>query len=127
MARLKTLKPLVGSLPPRVGYLAGDEKARDRQRRICQPWRSWYKTARWERLKRQAHVRDMYICQRSGLLCTGKGNDPLAPVANHKTPHRGDPKLFWDIDNIETVAKFVHDGEIQRQERAAEGRGGSKV
>jgi 5-methylcytosine-specific restriction endonuclease McrA len=63
--------------------------------------------------------RDGYICQRTGEICAGVGNDPNAPVANHKRPHRGDPKLFWDIDNLETVTKAVHDSIIQREERAA--------
>jgi hypothetical protein len=38
-------------------------------------------------------------------------------VANHKIPHRGDPVLFWDINNIETVTKAVHDSLIQSEER----------
>lgn len=91
---------------------------RDRRRRHDQPWRTWYKTARWERLRQQVFLRDMYVCQRSGDMCIGKGNAPNAPVANHKTPHRGDPALFWSIDNLECVAKHVHDSLIQREEQA---------
>jgi len=82
------------------------------------PWRKWYNTARWERLRQQVFVRDGYVCQRSGVLCVGKHPAPNSPVANHKVPHKGDPKLFWDIDNLETVAKEVHDGLIQSEERA---------
>lgn len=83
------------------------------------PWRAWYKTARWLALKEAAHLRDLYICQRSGVLLTGKHPAPDSPVANHKTPHRGNPDLFWDIDNIETVSKAVHDSEIQKEEQAS--------
>lgn len=84
-----------------------------------QPWRAWYKTARWRRLKDAVHLRDMYICQRTGILLSGRHPAPDSPVANHKRPHRGNPELFWDIDNIETVAKSVHDSEIQREEQAS--------
>lgn len=83
------------------------------------PWRRWYKTARWQRLKMSAHLRDGFICQRTGVLLVGKHPAPNSPVANHKVPHRGDPALFWDLDNIETVAKSVHDSEIQREEQAS--------
>src|SRR5690606_38696016 len=101
----------------RIGYAPGDEKARDRQRRDTQPWRAWYKTARWERLRQQVLLRDLYTCQRTGELCTGKGNQPNAPVVNHKRPHRGDPALFWDIDNLECVTKAAHDSMVQAEER----------
>jgi 5-methylcytosine-specific restriction protein A len=83
-----------------------------------QPWRAWYKTARWQKLKLQVHIRDGYICQRTRILCLGKHPAPDSPVANHKTPHKGDSILFWDIENIETIAKSVHDGEVQAQEKS---------
>lgn len=80
--------------------------------------RSWYKSKRWESLRQQVFVRDLYTCQRTGELCIGKHPAANSPVANHKVPHRGDPELFWDISNIETVTKAVHDGVIQSEERA---------
>jgi 5-methylcytosine-specific restriction endonuclease McrA len=119
MPRLKTIKPLVGMIKPLVGRPKG-EKARDQHRRGNQPWRAWYKTQRWERLRRKAFERDDYTCQRSGEICGGTGNDPNTPVANHRKPHRGDPALFWDINNIETVTKRIHDSLIQAEERKAE-------
>ena len=118
MAKLKTIKPQVGTLKPLVGRLPG-EKARDKYRDSTQPWRPWYRTARWERLRRKAFERDNYTCQRSGEICAGTGNDPTSPVANHKIPHHGDPALFWDLANIETVTKRIHDSEIQAEERRA--------
>lgn len=117
-SKFRTIKPLVATIKPLIGGPKG-EKARDQHRRNTQPWRNWYKTPRWEKLRREAFKRDGYICQRSGDACTGKGNDPYAPVANHKVPHHGDPDLFWDINNIETVTKRVHDSLIQAEERRA--------
>lgn len=96
-----------------------NEQQRSRQRDATQPWRAWYKTARWQKLKLSVHVRDMYVCQRTGVICLGKYPAPNSPVANHKQPHRGDPELFWDPDNIETIAKSVHDSDVQREEQAS--------
>jgi 5-methylcytosine-specific restriction endonuclease McrA len=118
MPKLKTLKPLVATIKPLVGRMRG-EKARDKYRRETQQWRAWYNTRRWECLRRLAFERDLYTCQRSGEICSGTGNDPNAPIANHKIPHHGDPVLFWDINNIETVTKRIHDGLIQSEERRA--------
>lgn len=70
-------------------------------------------------MKAQVHIRDNYTCQRTGQLCAGKYPAPDSPVANHKRPHRGNPALFWDENNIETVTKAVHDSAIQAEEQAS--------
>lgn len=118
MAKLRALPGRLSLLKPRIGFAEGDGKAADKARTVMAPWRKWYNTTRWERLRQQVFVRDGYVCQRSGVLCIGKYPAPNSPVANHKVPHKGDPRLFWDIDNLETVAKEVHDGLIQSEERA---------
>ncbi|MCQ0986025.1 HNH endonuclease [Jiella sp. LLJ827] len=40
-----------------------------------------------------------------------------ATVVNHRTPHKGDRKLFWSRSNWEAVCKPCHDGPIQSSER----------
>lgn len=92
------------------------EQGRDQHRASIQPWRKWYKLKAWLQLRQQVFVRDGFICQRSGELCIGKHPAPNSPVANHKKPHRGNPDLFWDINNIETVTKAVHDSIVQAEE-----------
>lgn len=119
MPKLSTLRPRLRPLGPRLGPSSSDEKALDRHRAATLPWRAWYKTAEWQRLRLACFKRDRYICQRTGQVCIGKGNDPDAPVANHKTPHRGDRALFFDLANLETVTKAVHDSLIQSEERRA--------
>ncbi|KKX28237.1 HNH endonuclease [Rhizobiaceae bacterium LC148] len=118
MGRLKTLKPRIGTLAPRIGRAPGDEQARLRERDQNVSWRSWYKTARWQKLRQQVLVRDHYTCQRTGVLCTGKYPDPHSPVVDHIRPHRGDEQLFWDPNNLHCVSKTYHDSEKQKQERA---------
>lgn len=122
MGRLKALKPTLAQLPPRLGYIPGDERAQDRARNDAAPWRAWYGTARWARLRSQVFVRDRFVCQRTGELAIGKYPADNSPVANHKVPHKGDERLFWDIDNIETVVKWFHDREIQAEEARAQRR-----
>lgn len=123
MGRLKSIGSRLSPATPRLGYVPGDERARDRQRETVAPWRSWYRSARWRKLRLQCFERDGYICQRTGVLCAGTGNDPTAPVANHKRRHGGDATLFWDLGNLETVSKAAHDSIVQREERAAARRG----
>lgn len=118
MARLTTLKPKLSTLPPRLGRQPGDEQARLRERDQQVGWRSWYKTARWQKLRQQILIRDNYTCQETGVLCIGKHPAPDSPVVDHKIPHRGDERLFWDPNNLHCVSKSYHDSEKQKEERA---------
>ncbi len=118
MGKLKALPSRMSTLKPRLGFAPGDAKAADKSRTVMAPWRAWYKTQRWAQLRHEVFLRDLYRCQRTGVLCVGKHPLPNSPVANHKVPHKGNPDLFWDINNIETVSKEVHDGLIQSEERA---------
>lgn len=118
MARLKALPSRLGRAPSRIAVTPATEGARTRHRDATQPWRAWYKTARWQRLRRRVLKRDGYVCQRTGVLLTGAHPAPNSPVVDHITPHRGDPFLFWDPENLQTVSKQFHDSVKQREERA---------
>jgi 5-methylcytosine-specific restriction enzyme A len=118
MGKLKTLPGRIAAPPPRIGYTTGDAKAGDRARNDAAPWRAWYRTRRWADMRVAVFARDGFICQRTGQVVMGKHPAPDSPVANHKRPHRGNPALFWDMNNIETVAKSVHDSLIQAEEQA---------
>lgn len=84
------------------------------------PYRSLYADLRWRGphgIRHQALARDLYTCQRCGcLLVTTNRHHPQAAVVNHKTPHKGDPTLFFDLQNTESVCKNDHDALIQREE-----------
>ena len=41
--------------------------------------------------------------------CLKEGRYTKATVVDHIKPHRGDPKLFWDPDNWQTLCKRCHD------------------
>lgn len=78
------------------------------------PWRAWYALKRWKDLRIATFKRDRFVCQWPGC---GRIEGNLSQlVADHKTPHRGNPVLFWDPLNVWTLCKPCHDGPKQRQE-----------
>ena len=81
------------------------------------PWKRWYKTTRWAALRLKVFLRDGYTCQRRE--CGRLVGDTSQLVCNHKTPHRGDERLFWDEDNLETQCKPCHDSVTQREEQTS--------
>lgn len=113
MPKIKTLKPLVPKMAPRIGYATGDEGGRSRYRDETQAWRGWYKTGKWQRLRWSVLVRDHFTCRTCGSVETNTSQ----LVADHKTPHRGDEALFWDEDNLQCLCKTCHDTVKQREER----------
>jgi 5-methylcytosine-specific restriction protein A len=117
MAKLTNLPSLLRKEPPRLKV-----QDRDQRRYVEQPWRKWYQSTEWRMLRLQAFERDGYVCQRSGVMCVpgGTGQEDNAPVANHRIRHKGDRALFFNLDNIETVTKKVHDEIIQREEKQAD-------
>ena len=118
MAGLKVLKPLVGNLAPRLKqsfYTPGNETERSRHRDESQPWRRWYKTARWQKFRMSILVRDLFTCQ----MCKRIEPNTSQLVADHRTPHRGSERLFWDERNLQCVCKPCHDSVKQREEQSS--------
>ena len=118
--RISLIKPRLKTMAPRLGPAtrAEKEEVRLRERDQSVEWRAWYKTARWQRLREQVIQRDLYTCQATGVLLTGKHPAGNSPVVDHIEPHKGDPVLFWSIDNLRCVAKSWHDSVKQAAERA---------
>jgi 5-methylcytosine-specific restriction endonuclease McrA len=107
---LKRLASTIKPMAHRVRYL---DSGTERDRTLRTGWRAWYKTARWQRLRWQVLVRDLFTCQ---CGCGRIETDTSQLVADHKKPHRGDERLFWDIDNLQCLTKACHDGAKQRLE-----------
>lgn len=112
MVKLSAVRPRLQPLRARIGGIAGDRKAMD-QARDLRPWRRWYKTARWQALRWQVLVRDLFTCQRCGRI----ESDTSKLVADHRKRHRGDPALFWLISNLWTLCVNCHSSAKQREER----------
>jgi len=114
MARLKTLKPRLRALPPRIRMPEG--RAETERHRNAQPWRRWYKLARWRRLRWAVLIRDMFTCRMCGRIEA----DTSKLVADHREPHRGDEALFWDVNNLQTLCEDCHNGPKARMEARGE-------
>lgn len=115
MAKLARLPSRLSSLPPRLVAAPDDRKERGRYR-DAQPYRRWYKTARWQALRWAVLLRDLFTCQWPG--CGKVVADTSKLVADHRVPHRGDEALFWDDANLWTLCKHCHDSRKQSEERS---------
>jgi 5-methylcytosine-specific restriction endonuclease McrA len=114
--RLDHLPHRLASLEPRIGYAPGNEAGRTRYRRSTEPWRAWYGTARWQRLRWSVLVRDRFACR----ICNRRLADTSQLVCDHVEPHHGDRRRFW-AGPFQTLCKPCHDGAKQAAERAPGG------
>lgn len=89
------------------------------ERNSSAPWRAWYKTYRWQKLREVILLRDNYTCQVTGVVLSGKHPEPNSAVIDHIQPHRGNEKLFWGPDNLQAVSKEYHDSPKQKEEQAS--------
>lgn len=119
MAKLSSLKSTLGRLPDRVTI----QRERYQHQRLAEressvEFRKWYKTERWQSLRQRVLLRDMFICQKTGVMLIGAHPAPNSPVVDHIRPHRGNPDLFWDENNLQSVSKKWHDSIKQAIEHA---------
>lgn len=118
MAKLKAIGSHIAALKPAIGYLQQEPTSRDARRLIYSPWRKWYTTPRWRQLRLRIFERDGYTCQWPG--CGRVEGNTSRLVADHRIPHRGDERLFWDEGNLQTLCKPCHDGPKQRAEQGGQ-------
>lgn len=91
------------------------DRAYDAKRRDV-PWRAWYSTARWLRL-REAQLSAEPLCE----MCKRDEIITSAEVCDHVTPHRGNEELFWS-GPFQSLCAHHHNSVKQREERG-EGEG----
>lgn len=76
----------------------------------------WYQTGRWKR-ERKEHLKKHPYCQ-----CPHhRGKYVPGNVVDHIKPHKGDPRLFWDKTNRQTLTKECHDKFKQSEEKGGIG------
>ena len=87
-----------------------------------------YLTPQWRRIRRR-HLRSnpfCRYCEQAGITNDGTrtplGKKQTNPrkrhlVVDHITPHRGDPKLFTDPANLQTLCPDHHNGDKQFTEK----------
>lgn len=112
MPRLASLASSIATLPPRIGYQPGVPAQRDRYRADTQPWRQWYRTHRWQKLRWSVLVRDCFTCNRCKRVIARKGE----AICDHVEPHHGDHLKFW-AGPFQTLCAHCHNSHKQQQER----------
>ena len=121
MARLRMVKPQVNGLRPAVTMLQRQQAGGSWQRDNLDE-RAFYKTARWQRLRMQILIRDLFTCQWPGCGRVIAQTSQL--VADHIIPVRIDPSRKWDETNLRCLCAACHNGPRQAEEVALYGRPG---
>lgn len=62
---------------------------------------------------RAYYLREHPLCR----YCAELGRTTIATVVDHKIPHKGDLRLFWDRENWQSLCKLCHDTVKQTEER----------
>ena len=58
---------------------------------------------RWQKA-RKTYLAHHPLC----VICEKKGITTLATVVDHIIPHRGNSKLFWDVENWQPLCEICH-------------------
>lgn len=69
--------------------------------------------SKWQKA-RLDFLRDNPLCSEHSK----RGLVVAACVVDHKVPHKGDLKLFWDRKNWQALCKHCHDSHKQRLEKS---------
>lgn len=69
-----------------------------------------YGSTRWRRVAK-LHLDSFPLCN----PCLLSNKETAATIVHHRIPHHGNPELFWDGDNLESVCSSCHSG-IKRME-----------
>jgi 5-methylcytosine-specific restriction protein A len=73
--------------------------------------RRWYRTTRWRTLAMRARAREPWCPD-----CAAEGRRVPTLDVDHRVPHRGDPALFWDEDNLQAKCHRHHAAKTGRGE-----------
>jgi 5-methylcytosine-specific restriction protein A len=73
--------------------------------------RKWYRTSRWRRLRASAFRRDPLCAKCKSLGLVKVGTD-----ADHRIPHDGDPRLFWELSNVQVLCAKHHSAKTRGEQ-----------
>jgi len=75
-----------------------------------------YGGKKWKYACRRTFQRDNYICQMCHTLThPGHPDRGMRPCNDHIIPHKGDMKLFWDSNNMQTLHWSCHSRKTERE------------
>ena len=73
-------------------------RSRPERSQEAQAYRQLYNTPQWKAL-RLGQLTKAPLC----AMCLTQGRVTAATVADHVKPHRGDPELFYNPDNLQSL------------------------
>lgn len=79
---------------------------------------------KWQQMSK-GFLRAHPLCQCPDCL-EGEIRLLQATVVDHKIPHEGDMKLFWDRDNWQAMSKPCHDKKTATEDGGFRGKGGGR-
>lgn len=88
----------------------------DRRSDEAKTYREWYRTSDWHRIrqKRLMLEPECRICVRQRKFDPTFRPDPTwRPIVDHIVPHRGDPTLFFNLENTATLCNHHHNSTKQ--------------
>lgn len=102
--------------PTSGGRCTTHARTTDRQRGLSSDrhHQRLYNSARWRALRR-AILADRPWCECRD--CRSQHRERVADVVHHRTHHGGDEGLFYDLANLEPLAKSCHDSLTQAEKR----------
>jgi 5-methylcytosine-specific restriction protein A len=74
-----------------------------------------YKTTRWRRLRKRVLLKHPLCAE-----CERQGQVAKATVVDDIIPHKGNPELFWDGNNLQALCKSCHDRKTAKEGRWGE-------
>lgn len=107
--KLQTLKPIIQTIKSAVAVMNPDSWRTDKQTSAQRGY--GYK---WQQA-RIGYLRNHPLC----VYCEREGRIKAASLVDHKIPHRGNMKLFWDSDNWAALCSHCHNTTKAAEERAA--------
>jgi 5-methylcytosine-specific restriction enzyme A len=113
--KLTTIRPTLQVLRPSLPMLQAPDPDSWRNGKTTAAQRGY--GGKWQR-ERAKFLAAHPLCER----CEARGVVEAATVVDHRIPHRGDQKLFWDRKNWGPLCAPCHNAKTQ-EELAAERRG----
>jgi 5-methylcytosine-specific restriction endonuclease McrA len=71
--------------------------------------RQWYRTPRWRALRAQ-------VLREAAYQCAGCRKVTRMLAVDHRVKHGGDPRLFWDLANLQALCGRCHGQKTKRGE-----------
>lgn len=106
MAKLQTLKSKLQTVGNRLATVNPSSWRSDKKSSTARGY--GYK---WQKA-REAYLMEHPFC----VYCEREGMVTAATIVDHRIPHRGDEKLFWDQSNWQGLCATHHSSDKQREE-----------